>query len=196
MKEKAGSTLTAKQAETLSVSEAIVARRTIKQFKTDKVSEQTILALLDTAVWAPTHGMRQPWRFIMFVDEGKKTLVEAITESALKTKDPERLLAIPAYVAVVMHEDCRQREWEEDLMASATLVQNFQLAAWEKGIGVKWLTEPYTFQPKFRKKIGVQPGEKLIGLLQVGYPETVPEGRERTSAANKMTIVRKYEQLS
>lgn len=176
------------QAQT--VSAAIMERRTIKQFKTDAVSEELILQLLNVAVWAPTHGMREPWRFIMFVGDGKHRLVEAITESAIKTKDPERLFNVPAYIAVLMHEDCRQREWEEDMLAAATLVQNFQLAAWEQGLGVKWLTEPYTFQPKFRARIGVQPGEKLIGLLQIGYPLDVPQARGRTKAEEKLTIIR------
>ncbi len=172
------------------VSQAIMERRTIKQFKLDPISEELIVELLNIAVWAPTHGMREPWRFILFIEEGKRQLVDAITESAIKTKDPERLFNVPAYLAVLVHEDCRQREWEEDVQATSTMIQNIQLAAWERGIGVKWLTEPYTFQPKFRARIGVQPGEKLLGLLQLGYPEEVPPARARTQAKKKLTVVR------
>lgn len=176
----------------LPVSKAIQERRTIKQFKSDQIEEELLLELLNTASWAPNHGLREPWRFIMFVDEGKKFLINKITESAKKPKDPVKLMQVPAYLAVIIKEDERQRELEEDMLAAGTFVQNFQLAAWEQGIGVKWVTDPYTFRPEFRANIGVKANEKLIGLLQIGYPETIPAAKKRTPVEDKLTIVREF----
>ncbi|KKO54339.1 nitroreductase family protein [Paenibacillus sp. DMB20] len=178
----------------LPIAKVIQERRTIKKFKPDPVAEGLLLELLNTAAWAPNHGMREPWRFTLFVDEGKQLLVKAISDNARKPKDPARLLSVPAYIAVMIQEDERQREFEEDMLAAGTFVQNFQLAAWERGVGVKWLTEPFTYKPEFRASIGVQPREKLVGLLQVGYPEEVPAGRPRTPVEEKLTIIRDFSQ--
>ncbi|RAV23281.1 nitroreductase family protein [Paenibacillus contaminans] len=174
----------------LFVAEAIRNRRTVKRFKLEPVPESLILELLDIAVWAPNHKLREPWRFALFVEEGKQVVVDAIIANAMKKRDPEQLMKIPAFLTVMIEEDSRQKELEEDMLAAGTLIQNFQLAAWERGIGVTWLTEPFTYQPGFRADVGVKPTEKLIGLLQIGYPETVPPAQPRTAAKHKLTIVR------
>ena len=47
-------------------------RRAVKKgYNNKKVTEETVLQLLNDAVWAPTHGLRQPWRFV-FVDSEQK----------------------------------------------------------------------------------------------------------------------------
>lgn len=172
------------------VAQAIRERRSIKRFKAEPLSEQFICELLNVATWAPNHRLREPWRFTLFIGEGKKTVVDAIIEHAVKKRDPDRLMSIPAYLAVTVTEPEAQREWDEDILACAALVQNLQLAAWERGVGIVWLTEPFTYQPGFRKDIGMMPNEKLIGLLQMGYPEVVPPSVERTPAEEKLTIIR------
>src|SRR5690625_1669966 len=54
-----------------SLASIIRERRAVKKGYTDKiVQEETVRKLLDDAIWAPTHGMRQPWRFI-FVGKDK-----------------------------------------------------------------------------------------------------------------------------
>lgn len=43
-------------------------RRSIKKgYNNKKVTEEKVLEILEAAIWAPTHGLRQPWRFL-FVD--------------------------------------------------------------------------------------------------------------------------------
>lgn len=181
--------------EMFPLSQIIKQRRSVRQFKTDPVSVDLIRELLDIAVWAPTHGMREPWRFIVFADEGKRVLAEAIAKYGKKARDPEILMQIPLYLMVVMKEDPRQREWEEDYAAVSTCIQNFQLAAWERGLGVVWKTGPVILQPEFRESIGVKPGEKLVGMLQVGYPEVIPDPKPRTPADNKLTIIRSVQDM-
>lgn len=176
--------------QTYPVAHAIRERRTIKKFKADPVSQELVCELLNIAVWAPNHGLREPWRFVLFMDEGKQVIVDAIIENAVKKRDPEMLLRVPAYLLVITKEDTRVRERDEDYAAACTLIQNFQLAAWEKGVGVIWKTEPFTYQPGFLQAVGVEEGEKLVGMLQLGYPEVIPEARPRTAAVEKLTVVR------
>ncbi|MDE8564963.1 nitroreductase [Anoxybacillus rupiensis] len=175
------------------VAHTIKERRSIKEFKEDPIPKEVICELLNTAVWAPNHGLREPWRFILFVNEGKEKLIDAIAQESNNGKNidllREKLQPIPAHLLVVMQEDPRQKQWEEDLAATSALIQNFQLAAWEKGIGVIWKTGAYIYSPSFRKKVGVEPGEKIVGLLHIGYPASIPQARLRTKAEEKLTVI-------
>ncbi|MFA4132159.1 MULTISPECIES: nitroreductase [unclassified Brevibacillus] len=171
------------------IAQAIRDRRTIKKFKADPIPLELIRELLDVAVWAPNHGLREPWRFVLYMEEGKRVVVDAILQNAMKKRDPELLLRVPAYLLVIVNEDSRQREREEDYAAACTLIQNFQLAAWERGLGVVWKTEPFTYQVGFLQAVGVRAEEKLVGMLQLGFPEVIPEARARTAANDKLTVI-------
>lgn len=183
-----------------SVAEVIKGRRSIKQFKQDPLPQGLLEELLNVAVWAPNHGIREPWRFIAFQGDGTKFLAEtafafvkrAIADPEVAAKRKEYISNIPLSLIVVMPEDPRQREWDEDYAAVSALVQNFQLAAWEKGVGTIWKTDPYIYQPEFRSKIGVKPGEKIVALIHAGYPENVPDSRPRTEASELLQIVDSY----
>ncbi|WP_429845074.1 nitroreductase family protein [Brevibacillus sp. FIR094] len=171
------------------IAQAIRDRRTIKKFKPDPIPLELFRELLDVAVWAPNHGLREPWRFVLYMEEGKRVVVDAILQNAMKKRDPELLLRVPAYLFVIVNEDPRQREREEDYAAACTLIQNFQLAAWERGLGVVWKTEPFTYQAGFLQAVGVRAEEKLVGMLQLGFPEVIPEARARTAANDKLTVI-------
>ncbi|WP_353738263.1 nitroreductase family protein [Peribacillus asahii] len=187
----------------LTVEEVIRSRRTIKKFKKDPISLDTLKELLDIAIWAPNHKMREPWRFIAFLGEGKQHLVEVLKNEKEKGKFPrpmkperlEQLLSIPAFVVVVMQADPRPMIFEEDFAAVSACIQNFQLAAWERGIGMLWNTDPTIYSPTFHAQIGVRPGEKVVGIMQIGYPDMTPKAQQRTSIEEKLTVITSASQL-
>jgi len=181
------------------VEQAIRNRRSIKKFKPDLITLDQIKELLDIAVWAPNHKMREPWRFIVLLDEARETFVEALQFESTKGKGAVPMkeakvnhwLSIPAYVVVVMEEDPRQHNWDEDYAAVSALIQNFQLAAWERGIGMLWNTNKYIYTPAIRKELGVVAGEKIVGIMQIGYPAHIPASVERTPVEEKLTVFTK-----
>jgi len=187
-----------------SVEEIIRSRRSIKRFKKDPISLDTIKELLDIAVWAPNHKMREPWRFIAFLDEGKQALVEVLKSEKekgrgarpMKPEKVEQWLSIPAFVVVVMPVDPRPQVFEEDYAAVSACVQNLQLAAWERGIGMLWNTEPTNYSPTFHAQIGVKPGEKVVGIMQIGYPDMTPKAQERTPIEERLTVITSVAQLN
>nr|WP_285891376.1 nitroreductase [Paenibacillus pasadenensis] len=176
-------------------------RRTIRNFNGETLAYETILELLETAVWAPNHQLREPWRFIYIRPEKKRAMVECKMEiigetTRLRNASPEQTKRfmekgeqVPGYLAVVMPEDARQRQREDDYAAVCCLIQNLQLAAWDREIGVLWGTEEYLHHPKFRRFLGVTPGEKVVGLLYMGYFDQAPKPSERISAEHKMTVI-------
>ncbi|MFB9279816.1 nitroreductase family protein [Cohnella cellulosilytica] len=177
------------------VAETLRQRRTIRQFKPDPIPFALLLELLDIANWAPNHGLREPWRYILYRGEARSDFTEAVLGSMSaedKAKYAEQrtrdYAVIPCHLIVVMKEDPRQKQWEEDFGAACGWIQSFQLAAWERGIGVVWKTNPYIYSPYFRRAVGVTDGEKVVGVLHVGYPDLVPAPRPRSPAESKLTV--------
>jgi nitroreductase len=178
------------------ISKVIRERRTIREFKSDPISQEIIVELLNDAVWAPNHGLREPWRFVLFQGEGRKTLAEAVIHSMSNEENnkwAEKImkyaLHVPAHLLVIMKEDSRRKEWEEDFSATAALIQNFQLLAWEQRVGVVWRTNEYIWSPTFHQAVGIQSEEKIVGTLHMGYFDNVPKAQKRTRAVDKLTII-------
>lgn len=174
---------------------AIRERRTIRRFKNTPVAQDLLLSLMNTANWAPNHGLREPWRFIQYSGAARETFTEAVLgamskEERLKAESQRRseYMTIPVHLIVVMPEDPRQKQWTEDFGAACSWIQTFQLAAWEQGLGVVWKTNPYMFTPYFREAVGVSPGEKIVGVLHIGYPDVIPPARPRTAAEDRLTV--------
>ena len=55
----------------MSVRKTIRNRRSIYEFKMDKIPKATITRLIETAVWAPNHKLTEPWRFIVITGKAK-----------------------------------------------------------------------------------------------------------------------------
>lgn len=62
----------------LTVAEAIRERRSIRRFKGDPVSDETIRELLEAARLAPSGSNRQPWRFIVVTDPEERAKLRKI----------------------------------------------------------------------------------------------------------------------
>lgn len=179
------------------IDRVIVSRRSIKSFKEDPVDLDEIIELLNIAKWAPNHKLTEPWRFQLYMGEGKEEFVQAFIKS--QTSNNKELTdivrnkaqyfrEIPVHLVVIMPEDPRQRRWDEDYGAVSAFVQNFQLAAWERGIGMIWRTNDWIYDPVFRKSIGVKDGEKIVATLMIGYPNHVPEAKPRTNIEEMLII--------
>jgi nitroreductase len=180
------------------IAEVIKGRRTIRTFKDTPVSDELLLELLNVAIWAPNHENRQPWRFLLYKGEGRAALADAMLETysgeeriKYGKRKREYFLEVPVHLVVVLKEDTRQKQWDEDYAAACALIQNFQLAAWEQGLGVVWKTNHYNYEANFREAIGIQPEEKIVGVLHIGYPEVIPSVQKRTPAEELLTIIDK-----
>lgn len=164
-------------------------RRSIKGDYTDQpVTEETVLQLLDDAVWAPTHGMRQPWRFIFAGPEDKANFAKKVASTYPKEiqENREAYLNEPnAILVVIMDAPDHEKQWDENFGAAASLIHNFSLLAWEKGLGVCWKTNPHIYDPAVKQLLGVGEQEKIVGFLHLGYFSQAPEKRDRTLPREK-----------
>ena len=180
----------------MSINELIKRRVSVKKY-TDKVPEvDQIIDLLDQAVYAPNHKMREPWRFIILDQEGKKRLKkrfdEVITDAyrdALQLQF-DNLYAAPILVAVVMPILDDIRDELEDLQACAAMIQNFMLLSVDAGLGTKWKTPHFIENDAFKEVLGLESNELVVAFVMVGYPEVTPNMKPRTPAKSKTTIYR------
>jgi len=176
--------------QSLSVRNAIVKRRSIKNFNGQPVELENIAEILEDATWAPNHGNRNPWRFVVAAEKGYTDFLNVLREFGIpKWKDlseedlekqMKKFTGPSAAILVIVPEDVRQKERLEDFAAASIFIQNMMLLAWDKGIGTCWKTPGFLDNPKFRKELGVKPGERVISMLQFGYFDDIPKSRPRT----------------
>jgi nitroreductase len=134
--------------------EAILTRRSVRQYTSEPVSEQTIQALLQAAMSAPSAGNQQPWQFIVIDARQMLDAIPGVHPFA-------RMLQQAPLAILVCGDLTRERGpgfWVQDCSAAT---QNLLLAARAQGLGAVWL--------------GVYPREERIAGLRelLGLPEHV-----------------------
>ncbi|UOQ94328.1 nitroreductase [Halobacillus shinanisalinarum] len=177
--------------------EAIENRRSIHDFKRVLVDEAVMKEIFRLASWAPNHRLKQPWEVMMFQNDGVRDYADLVIESYLREGFAEGydsaktdkmmqgiiqfLIDIPHHALIYMERDSDFHKFEEDYASVCAFIQNAQLAAWEKGIGVLWTTSPYIHDVDFIEGIGLNPElHKVAGVLQMGYPARVPKPKPRS----------------
>ncbi|WP_042455822.1 nitroreductase family protein [Neobacillus dielmonensis] len=151
----------------------IQSRRNIKIFKSDSVGLEKIQLWLQTAAMAPNHRMTEPWEIY---------IVGPDTRAKLNHKT--NFGNAPVVLAVLSKHGTTDIETEENALATACFVQNFNLAAWSEGVGTFWSS--MGGNPKNRQILGVPDDYEVIGVLGVGYPDVIPDPKPRTPIQNKM----------
>ncbi len=184
--------------QSLSVREAVVGRRSIKKFNGQPVEREDIMQIIEYAVWAPNHQNREPWRMVVACGEELKELHQLLRNTVIPKwqdltqedldKKMQKFTTPGAYIFVIVPEDVRQNIRLEDFAAASSMIQNLQLLAWDLGIGSCWKTPDFLDAPVFRKSIGAKPGERIIAMLQLGYFDELPKGKERKKPDELVTF--------
>ncbi|MFL6556529.1 MAG: nitroreductase family protein [Bacillus sp. (in: firmicutes)] len=154
--------------------DAIKTRRNIKKFQPREIDHQAILSWLEAATMAPNHRMTEPWE-IYFIG----------AETRAKLNHKTNFGNAPIVLMILSKHGSSTVETEENAMATACFIQNFNLAAWEDGVGTFWSSIGIT--PKNREILRVPEGYDVIGVIAVGYPEEIPEPKPRTPIKNKVS---------
>ena len=112
--------------------EAILTRRSVRDFKTDPVSKEDLMDLLKAGMQAPSARNKQPWHFIVIDDPD---VLHAIPEF-----HPYSKMLLQAPLAILVCSDrsleSKRASWLQDCSAAT---QNILLAAHAKGLGAVWL---------------------------------------------------------
>ncbi len=168
------------------ITEVIKNRRSVypEAYTDRKVHREIVEDVLNNAIWAPTHGMIQPWRFKVFIGEGVKRAgkeLERIYKEVLpEEKWSERKLqklrdrtnSISVLVFICMTPDGNEHIPEiENVSAVACAVQNMYLTCTAYGLGSYWSSPSYVYSEQMNSFLGLNEADKCLGMFFMGYPE-------------------------
>ncbi len=187
------------------VIDSIKARRTVRDFTEDLVSNSALELMIEAATWAPNHRTTEPWRFIVLEKDGdmRKKVGQIVHEwtyenvknpnsarRATSAKDAQQeILDAPAFIYVYSVEGRDDEMTRENYSATSCAVQNLMLAAQSLGIGVGWSTGKPCLAP-IDTTIGAEPDWDIVGALYIGYPSDSEENKSerKRTPANEITI--------
>jgi nitroreductase len=162
----------------------------------ERIEEVVVKKILESALWAPTHKLTQPWRFIVFTGKGLNKLAEEqaaiykkVTEAdgTFKEHKHQNLLTKPLLsshiVAVLMKRDEKKSVPEvEEIGAVFCAVQNLYLATTAYGVGGYFSTGGITYFDDSRELFDLQPEDRLLGFFHMGVPAREPSPLKRKPA--------------
>jgi len=167
------------------VSAVIRARRTIypEQYTDRVVQREMVERMINNAIWAPTHGKTQPWRFKVYSGAGRESL-KAIVQNLYETHTPaekqspaalgrmlDRIDKTSVLIALVMSRSEEGKIPEiEEVEAVACAAQNLLLTATAYGLGAFWSTPGFLSKPDATAAFGYKADDKVLGLIYLGYP--------------------------
>jgi len=122
---------------------AIFDRRSTRNFKKCKVSDETIEYLLKTAMSSPNSGHQEPWEFIVLRTDEIKTEMNAVHGYDAMLND------VDAAIVVCINKERIQWDgyWQMD---TGTAVENMMIAATDMGLSTLWL-ELFPVEEKMAK---------------------------------------------
>jgi nitroreductase len=176
---------------------AINQRTSVRRFRPDPVTRDTIERLLDCAVRAPNHKLTEPWRFSVLTGEARDRFAEIRAAHRLKRfADPssaeaqaaankmrEESRATPAYVVVMASQNPDELTREEDYAATMMAIANLMIAAQSLGLGTYLKTGGVMRDPGLLKLGRVPEGFRVVGIVSLGYPADEEPPRRRKSAS-------------
>ena len=170
--------------------ETLMQRRSIRKYKPQTVSRDTLRLIADCGIHAPNAMNRQSWE-VRIVDNSDT--MEKIKDLMAKGKEGEdadrakgcfRGAPVMTFIA---------RDSESDFAAydCALLAENMMIAAQSLGVGSICLGSPVAIinsaenSEEILQILGFSPEYKLCLCVGLGYADEVPEARERDAAKVK-----------
>lgn len=150
----------------------------------EAVDRALIEQLLEAANWGMSNEDTEPWRFTVFMDEGRERLAQLFTD-AQREDDPgadeagprKRAFAAPVWIAIGMkpgidEEGKLVNPPDEEIMAVATAVQNLHLMAQALGLAGMWHSKGTSVHPAVARGLGLDEPGRLLGMFMLGWPST------------------------
>ncbi len=145
------------------VVEAIRARRSVRQFTSEPVSDDALNQILESAVWAPSGKNNQPWKFAIIQD--------AVLKESLATLTHSRSIIQGATVCIgVFLDHSRVYDRTKDIQAVGACIQNMLLTIHSLGLGGVWLGEILKNKEKVGELLGLSGNLELMAVVAFGHP--------------------------
>ena len=148
----------------MQVQEAIIKRRSIREYSQKEISPEDLIKIVDAARLAASARNEQPGEFIVVTDKSKKSEIAGITA-------PNGSFIREAAAVIVVF--CREGKYYLEDGCAAT--ENILLRATDLGLGSCWVAgdkKPYC--QAIAKLLKAPEEYRLVSLVSLGYPKNPP----------------------
>ncbi|WP_124098622.1 nitroreductase family protein [Ruminococcus sp. Marseille-P6503] len=182
---------------------SILNRRSIRKYKSDEVSEDVILKIIEAGMLAPSAKNRQPWKFVAVTGKSKVSMMKAMEKglerekakpllpgSAKEFSDAENTFKImrqaPLIIFVINRFGIsidRELTPEERIyeicnaQSIGAAIENMSLAADDLGLGSLWICNTYFSYYELCEWL--ETDKSLFAALAIGYADESPRARPR-----------------
>ena len=186
--------------------EAIAARRSIRKFKPDPISEEALTTILTAATQAPSGKNRQPWRFVVVKEDQRPEMIRlmqaGINRCVARGDDPGSSewtthVMEQAPVTVFIFNPDGLHPWLAhsidqnftelvDTQSIGAAIQNMLLAALDLGLGSLWICDVFYAYEELANWLGEK--GQMIAAVSFGYPDEVPAARPRKPISDLVKV--------
>jgi 5,6-dimethylbenzimidazole synthase len=189
---------------TKSLLETIRKRRSVRVYKSGKVTDKQLETILEAARWAPSGANTQPWEFVATRDREKMKRCREIFYNEWKQRkleDPVNYRGLTKYYvgdAAVLVLVCgdprtmqvylttrRPGDREKLFQASvASAVEQMMLAAASMGLGTVWVSVREEIEPELRELFKVPQPIRLLWVVPIGHARFWPGAKPRRKTSD------------
>lgn len=161
----------------MDVFDAILERRSIRNFKQQQVEIEVVETLIEAARWAPSAGNVQPWEFIIVYSDKSR---QELSKAALGQKVLEQA---PVVIVVCVDEGRAEESYGLRgktlycLQDTGAAIQNMLLIARAMELGTCWVGA--FDEAQVRLVINAPACMRPVALVPVGVPNEAPKARSR-----------------
>ena len=149
----------------MDVYECLRSRRTVREFKADPVSVETLEKILSAARWAPSSRNQQPWRLVVIRDR------ETLTRIGETARTGSFIGRAPLAIALVMENA------DQPGMDGGRALQQMEVMAWAEGMGTCFVTLTDDENRRVCGILNIPETMDLITVLPFGYRRDDFQGR-------------------
>lgn len=158
------------------VQEAILRRRSIREFTPAPVARELLHRMVAAGIWAPSGLNNQPWRFVLIQDPATLARLARLTTYA------HIIEQAPAAIAVYLDAEAMYNA-VKDYQSAGACIQNMLLAAEELGLGAVWLGQILHNREEVNALLQLGDRFELMAVLAVGHPAHRDQRSQRNPLA-------------
>jgi len=189
---------------TKSLLEIIRKRRSVRVYKSGRVTEKQLEMILEAGRWAPSGANTQPWELIVTRDRAKMKKVRRIYDNEWRERKKEEPVHYKGLkkdyvgdvsVLVLVCGDPRTKQVylttrqpgdrEKLFQASiANAVEHMMLMAASMGLGTVWVSVREEVEPELRELFKVPQPLRLLWVVPIGHAKSWPNAKPRRKVSD------------
>lgn len=178
----------------MELKETIEKRRSIRAYKDEDISNETIEDILNCGRLAPSAKNRQPWNFVVVRDFLKNRIADIMEKYASRSTEnderkklecPNSVLATSkvikeAPILILVFKEKNENWTIGDNLSIGACIENILLRATDLNLGSLWIRDIAYTKEEIAESLGYEHLE-LNSAISIGYPNQFPEARPRKS---------------